>query len=210
MMKTHRPLLVLFVLFALAGVACQSPESRRRKLEREIGPPQPVIETHAVALDGSLQVTAQLAPLTPPLRPAGGGEPPPGMGGPPPSGGMRPPEGGPARLMIAPPRTVLTLTLANVSPRPLELWPIEVDAAIGRFAPRPERVRLAPGESYALDGMTSVFAANFGMTSVFAANFDELTVRFTLRAGPPGATDTTLVLNLTRSPAGVALPPTHP
>jgi hypothetical protein len=198
-------LTALLVITAFAAGACNSPERQRKKMLAQLGPPQPSLTASVLAFDGKVRVTAHLGslqPLPPPSEKSG----PPGGGGGGPPPGMMPPgfASGEMRAamrypMIAPPRMVLTLTFTNLSDASVELRPLGVDTVIGVFAPRPERVVLAPGAGADLDGMTSSYAANF----------DQLDVTLAVAADAGGTSPETIRLSLKSAP-GVSLPPASP
>jgi hypothetical protein len=86
---------------------------------------------------------------------------------------------------ILPPRLALTFTFVNASTRTITLTIAEVNSLLGNFAPRPEKLTLAPGQEGSIDPMLSTFDNNF----------EELDVTLTLRRGGKGETQ---VLKLRR------------
>ena len=53
------------------------------------------------------------------------------------------------------PRLALTFTFTNSGPQPVEFDLVEVNSLLGNFAPRPEKLSLAPGAEGAMEPMLS-------------------------------------------------------
>jgi len=88
-----------------------------------------------------------------------------------PRGGAR--GGQPGGGGFSPIRQVLRVKFTNRGKDPLEITIVEVNSLLGNFAPRPERLALAPGQS----GSLSEMRASLG------ENLEELEVNLTLRRG---------------------------
>jgi hypothetical protein len=156
---------------------------------------QPMLIGEAAFLDGSLEVSAQLAPFhrdgspgdqgprsdrvdsierrsgsrPPPPRDGGfvGGGPPPG------GGGMAPPQGralgggpGSRPAMASPIRHTLTIAFRNVGAQPVRLRVADISSPIGNFVAFPETFTLAPGETQPLEAMHSSYSENFSELGV--------------------------------------------
>jgi hypothetical protein len=88
---------------------------------------------------------------------------------------------------ILPPRLALTLTIANTSAQAITLAIADVNSLLGNFAPRPEKLTLAPGQQGSIDPMLSTFENNF----------EQLDVTLTIKRGDQRETQ---VLKLRRAP----------
>jgi hypothetical protein len=90
---------------------------------------------------------------------------------------------------ILPPRLALTLTVANRSAQTITLAVADVNSTLGNFAPRPEKLVLAPGQQASVDPMLSTFENNFEELDVSVTikceNRPETQVLKLQRAAPP-------------------------
>ena len=100
---------------------------------------------------------------------------------------------------ILPPRLALTFTFVNTSTQTITLTIAEVNSLLGNFAPRPEKVTLAPGQEGSIDPMLSTFDNNF----------EELDVTLTLRRGGKGETQVLKLRRVQPSPPPAPVIP-HP
>ena len=161
--------LILAVLLAGLLAGCGSPTRRDRPPPgaKPEGPPPVVMAAAGTYFEGRLLAELSLTrgrlgdfrtgaagdrpprEFAPMLRPHAIGETPPGAeldrrG---PRSGIRPSPGGPD--------LTLRLRLTNRSPEPIEIVILECSSALGDFAVRPERLRLAPDQRAEVDPMVS-------------------------------------------------------
>jgi hypothetical protein len=169
-------LVLPFLLF----FSCASPEKRRREMIEAMGPPQGLLHFRDRLLDGALLVDATLksiampagrgtaAPSAPDGLPGGmpPGMPPGGPGGMPPPGGGPPPEGFGGGRFGPPARSTLSITLHNLGNDDLAITILSIRSLLVDFAPRPERVLLAPGQRTELQGMPSSYLAALDKVAV--------------------------------------------
>ncbi len=94
---------------------------------------------------------------------------------------------------IVPPRMALTFKFTNTGTQPVTFTIAEVNSPLGNFAPRPETLTVAPGQTGAIDPMLSNLDANF----------EELDVTLTLKIA--GGKETQ-ILQLRRTPEAAAGP----
>ena len=100
---------------------------------------------------------------------------------------------------ILPPRLALTFTFVNTCTQTIMLTIAEVNSLLGNFAPRPEKLTLAPGQEGSIDPMLSTFDNNF----------EELDVTLTLRRGGKGETQVLKLRRVQPSPPPATVIP-HP
>lgn len=93
---------------------------------------------------------------------------------------------------ILAPRIALTFKFTNTANQPIVVTIAEVNSLLGNFAPRPEKLTLAPGQESSIDPMLSTFDDNF----------EDLDLTLTIRSGGQSETH---VLKLRREQP---LPPT--
>jgi hypothetical protein len=97
---------------------------------------------------------------------------------------------------ISPPRMALTFRFTNTGTQPVTFKIADVNSTLGNFAPRPETLTVAPGQTGTVDPMLS------NMTS----NFETLDVSLTIKIGKK---DETQILKLHRAPDSGAAPHTN-
>lgn len=202
-----RPLPCL--LLALTGIVLAGCGSRPERGgpppgHPEAGPPVVAMQAEGRFFDGQVAAKATLArgrSIGPapggkrgdrPAGPPGVGEP--GWGGPGgPMGGSREggPPGGARPRAVHGPSLTLRVTLANLSQTELEIEIPEINSVLGNFAVRPERVRLAPGQSVELDPMIS-------QLGVLA---DKIPLKVRLRLAGQGESQTLLLQPLAPPPS---------
>lgn len=120
-------------------------------------------------------------------RGGGGG----GMGGPPPAMESSGGRGAPA-MMGAMGRETLRISFANRSKETIELSVRDIFTPIGNFAPRPERLALAPGQSAELEPMMANGSENYETMEVtlrikLLSGVEETQI-LALKLAPPNAT----------------------
>jgi hypothetical protein len=91
----------------------------------------------------------------------------------------------------------MRVTFSNHGKDTAELTVVEVKSVLGDFAPRPEHLALAAGQSAALNEMRSSVAENL----------DELDVTITLRRGAERETKVVHLVGLNAAPATPPSPP---
>jgi hypothetical protein len=94
---------------------------------------------------------------------------------------------------MVPPRMALTFKFTNAGTQPITFTIVDVNSPLGNFAPRPETLTVAPGQTGTIDPMLSNLDANF----------EELDVTLTL--GIAGGRETQ-ILKLRRTPEAAAEP----
>jgi hypothetical protein len=213
--RTWQPLTIALLVVAVAGTGitgCSIEASQKKKLLDRIQPPQPVLTGTAVYGGGSIAVQSWLGPSVR-LKKT---EPKPGEGEDRGHNGTRRPQSegsGSAGAAadpftpggnnyssdeidqlygrvnyerMSPPRVALTFKFANTGAQTVAFTISDVNSTLGNFAPRPETLTVAPGQTGLLDPMLSNLDANF----------EELDVSLTLKIG--GSRETQ-ILKLRRS-----------
>jgi hypothetical protein len=191
------------VLVAGAGLSgCATAPSHNKELLRSIQAPQPVLNESAVLAGGALKVESWLGP-TVRLKKTGqkGGA----------SDHNDPSQTGSASTdepfrhgdskyspqeidemfgkkdyeAVVPARSALTFRFTNTGPQPISFTIVDVNSPLGDFAPRPDKLALAPGGQGSIDPMLSNRDDNF----------EELDVTLVIKIG---GKNETLILKLHR------------
>ena len=162
--------------FSLSG--CASTASHDKRLLKNVQSPQPVLTETAVFGGGALKVECWLGPTVRLKKTGqkGGGsdhndqsraEPEP-TEAPFRQGGSKysPQEidemfGRVDYYAVVPPRSALTFRFTNPGVQPLTFTIVDVNSALGDFAPRPETLTVAPGQQGSIDPMLSNLNDNF-------------------------------------------------
>jgi hypothetical protein len=173
------PLALLAALVASAGlVGCASTPSKDKNLLQNIQPPQPVLTETAVYGGEALKAQCWLGP-TVRLKKTGkkdGGSDHNGQPRGEPDSTDSPFRQGASKYSpqeidemfgrvdystVVPPRSALAFRFTNPGAQPITFTIVDVNSALGDFAPRPETLTVAPGQQGSIDPMLSNRDDNF-------------------------------------------------
>lgn len=166
-------------LAAAAGLnGCATAPSQNKELLRNVQAPQPILNESAVLAGGALKVESWLGPtvrLKKTGRKGDGAEhnAPSQTGSAPTDTPFR--HGGSKYSSqeidemfgkkdyeaVTPPRSALTFRFTNSGPQPISFTIVDVNSPLGDFAPRPDKLTIAPGEQGSIDPMLSNRDDNF-------------------------------------------------
>jgi hypothetical protein len=180
--RSSWPVLTLALLAALvagAGLSgCNTAPSQDKELLRNVQAPQPVLHESAVSAGGTLKVESWLGPTVRLKKTGqpGGGSDRNGQSRTESASADDPFRHGDSKYSpqeidemfgkknyetVIPPRSALTFRFTNSGPLPISFTIVDVNSPLGDFAPRPDKLTVAPGGQGSIDPMLSNRDDNF-------------------------------------------------